>query len=73
MANNNLIDERGKGDWQFYTYNPARLTPVISGKLVVTQSYHLVYATDGTQDKMIASIPSQNVAYVFDTRFVKDN
>ena len=73
-ANNysdNLILERGDGIWVFTIYNPEGLRcGPYAGKLSTGKDFHTVSTTHEGVIKYIVSIPSQNVSYVEDQRFI---
>jgi len=68
----NIIHDRGEGNWLFEIYQPNIKIGPIEGKLKVSKDHHVVYAEVYDEndrfltEKCIASFPSQNVAYVVD-------
>jgi hypothetical protein len=71
FSTDNNIHERGIGKWAFVVYNPGHLVGPIDGYLAVGKDFHTVYLVDkDTAARVtIANIPSQNVAYVLNTRY----
>lgn len=69
MADNLNLD-RGYGNWHFHIYQPILGEEIgpYKGYLEVSKDFHVIYAKTSNDKKyFIASIPSPNVAYVYNT------
>jgi hypothetical protein len=69
----NNIRDCGIGQWTVVLYNPAGPCGLYTGILMVGKDFHVIYGVskDTGDKKVIATFPSQNVAYVYDHRYVK--
>ena len=63
---------RGLGQWRIYTYNPGTNVGPIKGYLVVGKDFHIVYK-DERNSVCLFNVPSQNVAFVINQKFVSDS
>jgi hypothetical protein len=67
----NAVHERGTGTWRIMIYKPEEVVcGPYRGVLTISKDFHTIYLADGQRQKCIASIPSQNVAYVEDAEIV---
>lgn len=74
---NNVLTEHGYGEWVVVLYNPSGPCGLFKGSLVVAKDFHTIYGyvtvKNGEKEKKtLASFPSQNVAFVYDLRFIED-
>ena len=71
MTPSNELGEKGSGVWLIRTYQPKATIGPIKSNLYVAKDFHMFYvpSTSGER-KVIANIPSQNIAYVLDPRYV---
>ena len=80
----NNITELGSGAWMFQVYAPEARVGPIQGLLRRSKDFHTVvqdspaqapsnsaYRPLAAQEKILATFPSQNVAYVYDSALVK--
>lgn len=69
---NNVIEHKGLGNWVIQTYNPLQKIGPVNGILDVARDFHTITRpmTHGsvTISKLLVSVPSQNVAFVYDQR-----
>ncbi len=78
-SSSNLQTEHGYGEWVVVLYNPEGPCGLFKGYLTVSKDFHTIYnfrkTSENTADrekKVLASFPSQNIAYVFDKRHIEN-
>jgi hypothetical protein len=62
-SGDNILNNRGTGNWEIYTYNPNQSIGIFEGVLVVGKDFHAVFA-DESMTVCLVNVASQNVAYV---------
>jgi hypothetical protein len=73
----NIITDHGYGEWVVVLYNPSGPCGLFRGHLLVAKDFHTIYGfrqnSKGEKEKkVLASFPSQNVAFAYDARFIED-
>lgn len=73
----NIVTEHGYGEWVVVLYNPSGPCGLFKGSLVVAKDFHTIYGvvthkSGEKEKKTLASFPSQNVAFVYDQRYIED-
>jgi len=73
----NLVADHGYGEWVVVLYNPSGPCGLFRGHLLVAKDFHTIYGfrqgkTGEKEKKVLASFPSQNVAFVYDARYIED-
>jgi hypothetical protein len=73
----NVITDHGYGEWVVVLYNPSGPCGLFRGNLLVAKDFHTIYGyrtlkNGDKEKKILASFPSQNVAFVYDSRFIED-
>ena len=73
----NVMTDHGYGEWVVVLYNPTGPCGLFRGSLIVAKDFHTIYGfrtlkTGEKKKKTLASFPSQNVAFVYDQRFIED-
>lgn len=76
-SGSNVITDHGYGEWVVVLYNPNGPCGLFRGNLLVAKDFHTIYGLRQTKNgekerKVLASFPSQNVAFVYDSRFIED-
>jgi hypothetical protein len=56
----NIIYDRGKGNWSFFLYKPEQTIGPYIGQLQITKDFHTV----NNEGLCLISVPSPNVAFV---------
>lgn len=67
----NLIAHKGMGNWVIHTYNPSAIVGPVEGILDIDQKFHTVSMQSKAGSKILVSVPSQNVAFVYDREYVE--
>jgi hypothetical protein len=62
---------RGLGQWTVTTYNPNIVIGPIEGYLTVGKDFHIIFK-DERNSICLFNVPSQNVAFVLNSKFVSD-
>lgn len=66
----NILTNRGVGQWQFTLYNPDnKVIGIFNGRLEVSKEHHVVI--DKETGETVVSVPSQNVSFVVNRKFVE--
>lgn len=71
MANDNIIESRGWGEWVISTYSPDKQFGPYPGFLRVSRDFHVIYASQDNTTECIASFPSPNVAAAENFKYSK--
>lgn len=76
-SSSNVVSDQGYGEWVVVLYNPSGPCGLFRGNLLVAKDFHTIYGFRQTKNgdkekKVLASFPSQNVAFVYDSRYIED-
>jgi len=72
---NNFLFEHGYGEWCVVLYDPSGSCGTFNGYLSVGKDFHTVHQiikspNSISEKRIILSVPSQNVSFVYDHRFL---
>jgi hypothetical protein len=76
-SGSNIMTDHGYGEWVVVLYNPSGPCGLFRGYLSVAKDFHTIFSfkASKTADKekvTLATFPSQNVAFVYDQRYIED-
>ena len=77
-SGSNIMTDHGYGEWVVVLYNPSGPCGLFRGYLSVAKDFHTIYGfrslkTGEDKEKVtLATFPSQNVAFVYDQRYIED-
>jgi hypothetical protein len=58
----NVLNNRGEGEWEITTYNPEKSIGIFKGWLLVGKDFHVIFE-DESHTICVMNVASQNVAY----------